>query len=1439
MKLRLLSLLAVFLLFVSQKASAQTQTWEERGGGTNGPVNALYVDNVGNTLYVGGAYTATGTGTGNFNRIARWDGAKWTLMTSLGANNTVNAITKYNGNIWVGGKFTAIGGVPVNGVAFWNGSVWTGSQTSFPANVTVYDLKVYNSLLYAATSKGVKVYDNTTDKWANAGVNPLKGPVYSLMVYNKSLVAGGAFNASTGDAFNYLAYFNTKDSKWAFTGAGANDTVKTLYAFNNKMIVGGKFTKINGLSMNGVCSTDSVVYTSTGNTQPGEYAFLDYHAELYAYGSFTGTGGNTFCKWDGLSNWAPITVSVNKPIRAMVSYSDTVYAGGDFDYLDNNIVPVGHFAKFVPRALSVYQKTDSVTCYGLSDGKITTSGYGGTPPYTYAWSNTVSTSNINTGLSTGTFTVTVTDAALSTATLAINVLQPNPLVAVHTESKLTCYGVSCSAPTGGNKPYTYKWSGTPLNGQNTSCMTGYIGPYTITVTDSKQCTATSSLVLSSVSSFPSPVVNASGPVNFCGGSSVTLTASPADVYRWNTHETTQSITVTASGTYYVQLTNASQCITTSNSTNVAVTPTPANTTYTVSGPLAFCEFTDSTKFSTTINPAFHYQWLRNGNPMLAGDTGAVYYAKQSGTYSLKTFNNCGTNISAKTTTVNVVIVPPPTPTNPPGVCQGSTSACVGITGNSNYKWYDAPSPATPVFSGSCFQPPTTTIGTLTYYVTQSAFTAGVGTCESVQSPFTVLINGTSPPTPLTPINYCYNDVATPLNGAATNPKWYTSSTGGTPIAVPTPTTAVTGTTSYYVTETLNGCESNRALVEVTVYRTFAPVVSDLGYCLNAPSAALTAGGTNLLWYSTLSGGTGSATAPTPSTAVLGATTYYVTQTLNACESPRDSIVVTVSTVPAPTVSPVDFCLNSTPPALTISDPNPKWYYVSTGGTSYPAIIPTTSATGTTTYYVSQTISGCEGPRAGIVVNVKGLPPAPTANNHLVTICQQAPALPLTAIGNNLLWYTASTGGFGTPNAPVPLTNHVGKFYFYVSQTVNGCEGPRDSIAVVVKVKPNAGIAVIGSTSICVDGSVLLKSMGDNPGDQLKWSDGSVDDSLWVNQQKAYALMITNAFGCKDTSDSVHIIVQQVVPPTILYNGPTSFCYGRTAILMLDRSYNGYHWSNGDIDSASKVIASGTYGVTVNDNLGCTAASTNSVKIDVGTPGVFSVIAQGPLTFCAGDSVILSNSDASSTYVWNTVPATTAGSVTIKTSGTYMATATDAAGCRSISQPVTVKVNDLPVAKISQTGTVLVSSPGAKFQWKEVDKGNIAGATNDTLIVTENGKYIVKVTNKAGCSAWSDTATVNFLISGIGPLTSLADFKVFPNPFAQNATFSYSLSHTEDVLVEVYDMLGNKVTTLVNERLSKGSYELKLDKQAIPSAGVYLLKIKVSNQAKVLKITHTE
>lgn len=347
------------------------------------------------------------------------------------------------------------------------------------------------------------------------------------------------------------------------------------------------------------------------------------------------------------------------------------------------------------------------------------------------------------------------------------------------------------------------------------------------------------------------------------------------------------------------------------------------------------------------------------------------------------------------------------------------------------------------------------------------------------------------PTVTSPVNYCIGQTAAALSAAGVSLKWYTQATGGTGnTSAPTPSTSNAGTTAYYVTQTINNCESTRAQIDVIVASQATPptATTSVEYCQGQTASALTANGANLKWYTAPFGGTGVTTAPTPSTSAATLTSYFVSQTVNGCESSRTQINVNVKNRPdiPHTVASLNYCQGQTALQLSASGTALLWYNTATGGTGTTgAPIPSTSTVGTTAYFVSQTLNGCESNRAEIKVNVGTKTTAPSASN--VEYCQGQTASPLAAVGNDLLWYTSSTGGESNTTAPTPSTASPNILSYFVSQTISGCESNRTQIMVTIRSKPSLP-EVVNPPSYCQgDATNPLSATGSN----LKWYDIAV------------------------------------------------------------------------------------------------------------------------------------------------------------------------------------------------------------------------------------------------------------------------------------------------------------------------------------------------------------
>jgi hypothetical protein len=506
------------------------------------------------------------------------------------------------------------------------------------------------------------------------------------------------------------------------------------------------------------------------------------------------------------------------------------------------------------------------------------------------------------------------------------------------------------------------------------------------------------------------------------------------------------------GSYFVTQT-ASGC--TSNRSEIVVNINASPNSPTVSN-VNYCQNATTSQLTAIGTSLMWYTVAVNGT---GSSTAPTPTAISAGTTSYWVTQNNGTCESQRAQLDVTVIAAPTAPsvTTPVGFCQGVTASQLTATGV-NLLWYTTSTTGTGG-SSTAPTPSTTSIGTptISYWVTQT-----IGGCpESPAAQIDVNVYSI-PTTPIvtTPVTYCLNDAATQLTATGSNLLWYTVSTNGTSNATaPTPVTSSATTINNYVSQTVNGCESPRALLAVVVNAlpTIPTSTSPINYCQNVVASVLSATGTNLLWYTSSIGGIGSATAPTPNTATTGipAVSYFVSQTntTTGCESNRKQIDVNVYGYPSvPSSStPINLCQNSTPSALSATGSNIQWYTVSTGGTG-SATAPTPSAliigAPAVSYYVSQTVNGCESPLAQINVNVYSVPTAPAVTTPVV-YTQGTSASTLTATGSNLTWYTVSTGGIGSSTAPTPSTTATGNpsSQYWVSETTNGCESPRSLINV--------------------------------------------------------------------------------------------------------------------------------------------------------------------------------------------------------------------------------------------------------------------------------------------------------------------------------------------------------------------------------------------------------
>lgn len=220
------------------------------------------------------------------------------------------------------------------------------------------------------------------------------------------------------------------------------------------------------------------------------------------------------------------------------------------------------FTITAPQPLAIQATQDDVTCNGLSDASIILNVNGGTPSYSYAWSNG-STSHIASNLSAGVYSVTVTDGNFCTSIQTYVVTQPDQLNITESIGNITCFGandgiISASA-TGGSGGYFYSWS---TNG--TGQLISNLGPgsYTLTVTDGNLCQTVETYTIGEPSALVVQINTtdaSSDQVADGTAEAVVNGGTPGYTYSWSNGASGPGITNLAVGSYSVTITDANGC----------------------------------------------------------------------------------------------------------------------------------------------------------------------------------------------------------------------------------------------------------------------------------------------------------------------------------------------------------------------------------------------------------------------------------------------------------------------------------------------------------------------------------------------------------------------------------------------------------------------------------------------------------------------------------------------------------------------------------------------------------------------------------------------------------------------------------------------------------------------------------------------------------------
>ena len=634
-------------------------------------------------------------------------------------------------------------------------------------------------------------------------------------------------------------------------------------------------------------------------------------------------------------------------------------------------------------------------------------------------------------------------------------------------------------------------------------------------------------------------------------------------------------------------------------------------------------------------------------------------------------------------------------------------------------------------------------------------------------------------------------------------------------------TNLTPGATYLVTaiDNLSGCISGALPLTINAIPvTPQPsVTSPVTYCQNAVSAPLTATGSNLLWYDNLTGGNALPGAPSPSTTTAGNTFYYVTQTLNGCEStPRRAITVTVNAVSTAVsgfrYNPDTVCTNgnNTGPAYSLGFTSGGTFTATPAGLNINAASGAINLAGSTvgTYTVTYTYNTSDcvtGSNFSSPITINAAVRTVTVFSYTSPVCKNAPdpspnkATGFTAGGN----FSAGQGlAINGATGVVDVANSLpGNYQVTYNITALGCRLATSNFSFITIVDTTSPVTQFrySPNNICISSPVnpvLTKLTGFTTGGifsatpaglSINSSTGTINIGLSVPGVYTIKYSVPS-FICRlaGSYSTTFTIAAYATPVTgFSYIGPVCKGDGTAIPVPITGFYTGglYSSTTGlNIDSNTGVIdltqsIAGNYSIKYDVAQGvCNPAGSSTALINILSQPERPTVTTASL---CGPGIVKLSAAALGTLSWYTEPELlnkiNVGSTytTLVNSSTSFYITNTVGTCASEATILNATVSPIPAAPflgndtaICNTDKLILNASGAYtgYLWQD-------GSGQPTINVTATGTYKVIVSTGAGCET-SSSIHINVLDN--------CDDIFFPTGFTPNG----------DLLNDKFGPLGN-------------------------------------------------
>ncbi|MBA5629641.1 T9SS type A sorting domain-containing protein [Moheibacter lacus] len=610
--------------------------------------------------------------------------------------------------------------------------------------------------------------------------------------------------------------------------------------------------------------------------------------------------------------------------------------------------------------------------------------------------------------------------------------------------------------------------------------------------------------------------------------------------------------------------------------------------------------------------------------------------------------------------------------------------------------------------------------------------------------------------------FCGTTTVADLVAEGTELKWYDSLEATTPLAA----AAEIATGTYYVTQTID-CESEKLAVEITVNEIpDAPTADAQELCDGATVADLVAVGTDLNWYETED-----ATEPLEEDVLLVSGNYFVSQTVNGCESERLSVEITINVAPVFTTQPEDQTAilgqNATFSSELEAEGSFQWYVSTDNGANWTIIDAATE----NNYTTEATTFDMDGYQFRVVAtNDCG---ETTSNAAILTVIEE----PCGGMEDFETTDIPATYGDGS------FTNN-GITWTY-GHSRNEGSGTGDDYSIDGK-----GLMLRRASDSYLE-TTLTSGVGEFSFEYRKAFTGGNERQLELIVNGTQ-VATTEVFGDESGED-----------PTVHTFSFTINFSGETVIRIKNV---------GETTSNRQ---------TVIDNISWTCTA---------EPCTTPMPTADAQTFCGTATVADLMAEGTDLKWYDSLEATEPLASDLElVSGTYYVSQT--IDCESERLAVEVTVNEIPAAPIAvgnfefvagETLADLEDSLEFTGELTWYDDEELTIVLPDTTLLEDAGVYYVTQTID-GCE--SEALRVETEELGLSS-SELANFSFYPNPVKE----VMNLKNASSILqVEIYNLAGKLVYTK-----SLNAKQAALDLSQL-SSGVYVMKITTENQMKTIKI----